>query len=79
MTSLANSEVHVDCYGFKHVYTNTGLLLHYLCTELTQHYLMQAGVYEDHQKKWTAFMRQHGKEPMTCVNISHLLLYYWVF
>ncbi|XP_053380466.1 uncharacterized protein LOC123534907 isoform X2 [Mercenaria mercenaria] len=65
--SLANNEVHVDAYGFKHVYTNTGLLLHYLCTELTYHYLVQAGVYEEHQKKWTMFMRQHGKDPMACL------------
>ncbi|XP_052789974.1 uncharacterized protein LOC128224223 isoform X2 [Mya arenaria] len=62
--SLANNEVHVDGYGFKHVYTNTGLLLHYLCTELTHHYLIQAGVYEEHQKRWTIFMRQHGKDPV---------------
>lgn len=66
--SLASNEVHVDAYGFKHIYTNTGLLLHYLCTELTHHYLIQAGVYEEHQKKWTAFMRQHGKQPMMCVS-----------
>ncbi|XP_060562937.1 uncharacterized protein LOC132722444 [Ruditapes philippinarum] len=65
--SLANNEVHVDVYGFKHVYTNTGLLLHYLCTELTYHYLVQAGVYEDHQKRWTMFMRQHGKDPVSCL------------
>ncbi|KAH3798475.1 hypothetical protein DPMN_152074 [Dreissena polymorpha] len=61
--SLANNEVHVDVYGFKHLYTNTGLLLHYLCTELSHHYLMQAGVYEEHQKRWTSFMRHHRKNP----------------
>ncbi|KAL4219569.1 hypothetical protein ACF0H5_022143 [Mactra antiquata] len=64
--SLMNREVHVDAYGFKHVYTNTGLVLHYLCTELTHHFLVQAGVFEEHQKKWTSFMRQHGKHPLQC-------------
>ncbi|XP_062582307.1 uncharacterized protein LOC134244056 isoform X1 [Saccostrea cucullata] len=61
--SLASGEVHVDSYGFKHVFedTSNGLLLHYLCQELTLHYLMQAGSYEEHQKKWTHFMRLHGK------------------
>ncbi|XP_078325499.1 uncharacterized protein LOC111124243 isoform X7 [Crassostrea virginica] len=61
--SLANGEVHVDSYGFRHVFedTSNGLLLHYLCQELTLHYLMQAGSYEEHQKKWTQFMRLHGK------------------
>ncbi|KAK3601021.1 hypothetical protein CHS0354_008131 [Potamilus streckersoni] len=62
--SLAMSEVHVDKYGFKHKYTNTGLLLHYLCTELTHHYLMQVGTYEEHQKRWTVFMKQHSRDPM---------------
>lgn len=61
--SLANGEVHVDSYGFRHVFedTSNGLLLHYLCQELTLHYLMQAGSYEEHQRKWTHFMRLHGK------------------
>ena len=57
----------MDTYGFKHVNLNPGLMLHYLCTELTHHFLVQAGVYEEHQKKWTAFMRQNGKSPMKAV------------
>ncbi|KAJ8300668.1 hypothetical protein KUTeg_022187 [Tegillarca granosa] len=59
--SLSNGEVHVDAYGFKHVFSDNGLMLHYLCMELTQHYTMQAGTYEEHQRRWTYFMRQHGK------------------
>ncbi|KAK3088782.1 hypothetical protein FSP39_023684 [Pinctada imbricata] len=60
---LAQGEVHVDSYGFKHSFDgeDNGLLMHYLCQELTIHYLMQAGSYEQHQRKWTQFMRQHGK------------------
>ncbi|XP_052092597.1 uncharacterized protein LOC127729029 isoform X4 [Mytilus californianus] len=59
--SLSNQEVHVDSYGFRHKFEDQSLLLHYLCQELAQHYLSQAGTYEEHQKRWTHFMRQHGK------------------
>ncbi|XP_021357404.1 uncharacterized protein LOC110452957 isoform X2 [Mizuhopecten yessoensis] len=59
--SLNSGEIHVDAYGFKHVFEDQGLLLHYLCQELTHHYILQAGSYEDHHRKWTHFMRQHGK------------------
>ena len=63
----------MDTYGFKHVNLNSGLMLHYLCTELTHHFLVQAGVYEEHQKKWTFFMRQNGKSPMKAVRfLAHL-------
>ncbi|XP_033761397.1 uncharacterized protein LOC117343169 [Pecten maximus] len=59
--SLNSGDIHVDVYGFKHVFEDQGLLLHYLCQELTHHYILQAGPYEDHHRKWTHFMRQHGK------------------
>ena len=61
LCSLANQEVHVDSYGFRHKFEDQSLLLHYLCQELALHYLSQAGAYEEHQKRWTHFMRQHGK------------------
>lgn len=76
--SLSNGEVHVDAYGFKHVFSDNGLLLHYLCMELTQHYTMQAGTYEEHQRRWTYFMRQHGKcvtnnVSVECYQFSHVI------
>lgn len=77
--SLANGEVHVDSYGFRHVFedTSNGLLLHYLCQELTLHYLMQAGSYEEHQRKWTTFMRLHGKSMANYV-CSNCLFFFWI-
>ncbi|XP_048244979.1 uncharacterized protein LOC124141828 isoform X3 [Haliotis rufescens] len=58
---LANHDVHVDCYGFKHQFDDPGLLLHYLCQELSVHYLTQAGAYEEHQRRWNNYLRQHAK------------------
>lgn len=72
--SLNSGDVHVDKYGFKHVFDDEGLLLHYLCQELTHHYLLQAGSYEEHQKKWTQFMRQHGKS--ICDRVSSISAMY---
>ncbi|KAL5012665.1 hypothetical protein ScPMuIL_011216 [Solemya velum] len=64
--SLDNGEVHVDCYGFKHQFDTKepGLLLHYLCQQLSQHYISQASTFDQHQKHWALFIRQHGKNLM---------------
>ncbi|GFN92905.1 TBC1 domain family member 2b-like [Plakobranchus ocellatus] len=59
---LASGEVHVDCYGFKHQFADDGLLLHYLCQELSQHFLSQANTFERHQKNWLLYMKQHSKK-----------------
>ncbi|KAK3789468.1 hypothetical protein RRG08_016278 [Elysia crispata] len=58
---LASGEVHVDCYGFKHHFEDDGLLLHYLCQELSQHFLSQANTFEKHQKNWLLYLKQHSK------------------
>ena len=59
--SLSAGEVHVDYYGFKHHFQDSGLLLHYLCMELTQHYLSQASAYEKHQQDWQNYMKNNAK------------------
>ncbi|KAL8575681.1 hypothetical protein ACOMHN_055870 [Nucella lapillus] len=59
--NLAAGEVHVDYYGFKHQFQDRGLLLHYLCMELTQHYLTQAAAFESHQIQWHHYMKDHAK------------------
>ncbi|XP_064616291.1 uncharacterized protein LOC135480392 [Liolophura sinensis] len=56
---LAGSPHHVDNYGFKHSHQNTGLLLHYICQQLNQHYTMQLANYEHHQLRWKDFLCQH--------------------
>ncbi|XP_012942942.2 TBC1 domain family member 2B [Aplysia californica] len=58
---LASGEVHVDCYGFKHQFVDDGLLLHYLCQELSQHFLSQASSHEKHQKNWMIYLKNHAK------------------
>nr|KAG5699833.1 hypothetical protein BaRGS_034607 [Batillaria attramentaria] len=62
--NLAAGEVHVDYHGFKHQFHDTGLLLHYLCQELTQHYLSQAASQEQHQQSWNQYMRNNPKNLM---------------
>ncbi|XP_041370358.1 uncharacterized protein LOC121384163 isoform X2 [Gigantopelta aegis] len=59
---LMHHDVHVDCYGFKHQFEDSGLLLHYLCQELTLHYQTQAGTYERHQHSWMVFLQKHSKQ-----------------
>ena len=75
--SLSNKEVHVDSYGFRHKFEEQSLLLHYLCQELAQHYLSQAGTYEEHQRRWTHFMRQHGKSIANHVII--FIIYFFLY
>ncbi|XP_025114538.1 uncharacterized protein LOC112576362 isoform X3 [Pomacea canaliculata] len=59
--NLAAGEVHVDYYGFKHQFQDSGLLLHYLCQELTQHYLTQASAHEQHYHRWHNYLRTNAK------------------
>ncbi|CAG5130296.1 unnamed protein product, partial [Candidula unifasciata] len=61
---LASGEVHVDSYGFKHHFSDDGLLLHYLCQELSQHFLCQASSYEKHQKNWLLYLKNKSKNLM---------------
>jgi hypothetical protein len=63
--------VHVDYYGFKHQFSDCGLLLHYLCGELTQHYLTQASAYEKHQQEWLNYVKANNKCLMKSVSINY--------
>ncbi|KAH9507625.1 TBC1 domain member 2B [Bulinus truncatus] len=58
---LSRGEVHVDTYGFKHHFSDEGLLLHYLCQELSQHFLCQASSYEKHQRNWLQHLKTNSK------------------
>ncbi|XP_059152821.1 uncharacterized protein LOC131938708, partial [Physella acuta] len=61
---LSSGEVHVDTYGFKHHFSDEGLLLHYLCQELSQHFLCQANSYEKHQRNWIQYLKINCKNLM---------------
>ncbi|KAK0045134.1 TBC1 domain family member 2B, partial [Biomphalaria pfeifferi] len=61
---LSRGEVHVDTYGFKHHFSDEGLLLHYLCQELSQHFLCQANSYEKHQRNWLQYLKSNTKQLM---------------
>ncbi|CAL1542728.1 unnamed protein product, partial [Lymnaea stagnalis] len=61
---LSSGEVHVDSYGFKHHFSDEGLLLHYLCQELSQHFLCQASSYEKHQRNWLQYLKNNSKNIM---------------
>ncbi|XP_055896131.1 uncharacterized protein LOC106079591 isoform X5 [Biomphalaria glabrata] len=61
---LSRGEVHVDTYGFKHHFSDEGLLLHYLCQELSQHFLCQASSYEKHQRNWLQYLKNNTKQLM---------------
>ncbi|XP_076454498.1 uncharacterized protein LOC143289420 [Babylonia areolata] len=60
--NLSAGEVHVDYYGFKHQFQDCGLLLHYLCMELTQHYIYQAAAFESHQIQWNRYMKDNARD-----------------
>ncbi|ELU05733.1 hypothetical protein CAPTEDRAFT_200029 [Capitella teleta] len=56
---LSQSEEHIDQYGFRHSYNDKeGLLLHYLCQQLHQHYLHTMLEWKEHQAKWKDTLRR---------------------
>ena len=39
--SLAKEVSHVDAYGFRHSHSDEGMILHYICRQLWEHYVLQ--------------------------------------
>ncbi|XP_064648922.1 uncharacterized protein LOC135501087 isoform X6 [Lineus longissimus] len=56
---LSKGEVHVDSLGFRHSYDNEGLMLHYVCTQLHEHYASLLTSHEEHQLKWKEYLLEH--------------------
>ncbi|XP_074655918.1 TBC1 domain family member 2B-like [Tubulanus polymorphus] len=66
--SLTHSETHVDVYGFKHSYDNEGLAIHYICTQLHEHYSQELASFEKHQIQWKDYLRENKDNMYKTVN-----------
>ncbi|TKR81477.1 hypothetical protein L596_015341 [Steinernema carpocapsae] len=43
---------HVDEYGFRHTFEDVSLALHYICTQLHNHYQSQLESHKNHKRRW---------------------------
>uniref|UniRef100_A0A1I7ZC84 Rab-GAP TBC domain-containing protein n=1 Tax=Steinernema glaseri TaxID=37863 RepID=A0A1I7ZC84_9BILA len=43
---------HVDEYGFRYAFEEVPLALHYICTQLHNHYQSQLESHQDHKRRW---------------------------
>ncbi|XP_076321241.1 uncharacterized protein LOC143230859 [Tachypleus tridentatus] len=57
---IAKFMTHVDSLGFKHICTNEGLILHYVCRQLHHYYATLLGEYKQHEKHWVDYLSRHG-------------------
>uniref|UniRef100_A0A914W7I3 Rab-GAP TBC domain-containing protein n=1 Tax=Plectus sambesii TaxID=2011161 RepID=A0A914W7I3_9BILA len=56
--SLTSGNSHVDLYGFRHSYAEESLALHYICTQLHQHYQSQLTAQQQHRHRWKLYLAQ---------------------
>lgn len=47
---------HVDNYGFRHTFDNISLALHYVATQLNEHYESQSEDYINLKYKWCSLL-----------------------
>lgn len=47
---------HIDEYGFRHFFEETPLAIHYICTQLHQHYQSQSDSYVQRKRKWQSIL-----------------------
>ncbi|GAB6021897.1 hypothetical protein CHUAL_006062 [Chamberlinius hualienensis] len=58
LEGMAKLGCHVDSFGFKHCYMDEGLMLHYLCGQLNNHYNGHLSTAEHNQRRWKEILKQ---------------------
>nr|XP_042899768.1 TBC1 domain family member 2B-like [Parasteatoda tepidariorum] len=59
LEGMTTSLCHVDSLGFKHMFVDKSLILHYVCRQLHRHYSTQLRSHERHLTAWKKFLRKH--------------------
>ncbi|GFY51702.1 TBC1 domain family member 2B [Trichonephila inaurata madagascariensis] len=56
---MTTSLCHVDSLGFKHLFVDKSLILHYVCRQLHRHYSTQLRSHERHLVAWKRYLKKH--------------------
>ncbi|XP_022246616.1 uncharacterized protein LOC106463422 [Limulus polyphemus] len=64
---------HVDSLGFKHICSNEGLILNYVCRQLHQYYTPLLGEYKQHEKHWIDYLHRHGNNLQNSKELKNLV------
>ncbi|GBM56262.1 TBC1 domain family member 2B [Araneus ventricosus] len=59
LEGMTTSLCHVDSLGFKHLFVDKSLILHYVCRQLHRHYSTQLRSYERHFAAWKRYLKKH--------------------
>ncbi|XP_055932800.1 TBC1 domain family member 2B-like [Argiope bruennichi] len=59
LEGMTTSLCHVDSLGFKHLFVDKSLILHYVCRQLHRHYSTQLRSYERHVAAWKRYLKKH--------------------
>ncbi|XP_054706992.1 uncharacterized protein LOC129216802 [Uloborus diversus] len=59
LEGMTNSLCHVDSLGFKHLFVDKHLILHYVCRQLHRHYSTQLRQHERHVAAWRRYLKKH--------------------
>ncbi|KAG8191673.1 hypothetical protein JTE90_016460 [Oedothorax gibbosus] len=59
LEGMTTSLCHVDSLGFKHLFVDKSLILHYVCRQLHRHYSTQLRTHERHLVAWRRFLKRH--------------------
>lgn len=63
----------MDVYGFQHAFADEGLMLHYLCTQLHQHY--QRAQQQNNKERWKLYLKANQGVIVNCVSFNRNLYY----
>ncbi|PRD37731.1 UNVERIFIED_CONTAM: hypothetical protein NCL1_05109 [Trichonephila clavipes] len=59
LEGMTTSLCHVDSLGFKHLFVDKSLILHYVCRQLHRHYSTQLRSHERHLVAWKRYLKKH--------------------
>ncbi|GFU06556.1 TBC1 domain family member 2B [Nephila pilipes] len=59
LEGMTTSLCHVDSLGFKHLFVDKSLILHYVCRQLHRHYSTQLRSHERHLAAWKRYLKKH--------------------
>lgn len=64
---------HVDEYGFRHTFEDVPLALHYICTQLNEHYVSQSDDYANLKQKWKTLLHSSPEYVENTVGLFYAL------
>lgn len=73
LEGITTSLCHVDSLGFKHLFVDKSLILHYVCRQLHHHYSKQLRSHDRHIAAWNVYLRCYGENLQSTVELKSLI------